>query len=234
MFLPEVVYDRFYKPLISKALMEVYGTVRLTCDEHSVKAIFPDVAEANNRHLSTNASKRDFLSCISERLSHMFRYIHQHDQQAKHMFLFTLKVPGVPHIPSIDWASISNENFCICLRYPSDNVLSCGHSLCDNCIRLIGEQWIDADSAVDDQYLVKECPLCGKGNLLVGLRPPTAGIRLLTLDGGGVRGKISIMILKMMEEKLHNLWRLQDMFDVAFGTSVGEYLQFYSRRCLTD
>jgi uncharacterized protein len=53
--------------------------------------------------------------------------------------------------------------------------------------------------------------------------------RILTLDGGGVRGIVSIAFMKEMETQLrkatgHNALVLSDVFDMVAGTSVGSML----------
>ena len=118
----------------------------------------------------------------------------------------------------IDWTRIRNTGFCPCLQRPPENVLTCGHALCDVCVRNFGTE----NTTFDSQYIIETCILCRRGKLMIGLKPLTAGTRVLSLDGGGVRGKISIMILSMLQGHLGNIWRLQDLFDVAYGTSVGK------------
>ncbi|KAK5128199.1 hypothetical protein LTR08_004067 [Meristemomyces frigidus] len=58
--------------------------------------------------------------------------------------------------------------------------------------------------------------------LPVRLIPPTAGIRLLALDGGGVRGIIPLVLLQNLEGSLHK-WNipLSETFDFVCGTSAG-------------
>ncbi|KAK3708056.1 hypothetical protein LTR37_011749 [Vermiconidia calcicola] len=69
------------------------------------------------------------------------------------------------------------------------------------------------------------CPLCGIRNdrASVQLEPPTAGIRILSLDGGGVRGIIPLVFLRRIEERLQELeMPLSENFDLVCGTSAGE------------
>ena len=57
---------------------------------------------------------------------------------------------------------------------------------------------------------------------MIGLRPFTAGSRILSIDGGGTRGVIAIGIMDLLQSILGTAWRIQDLFDVAYGTSVGK------------
>ena len=56
---------------------------------------------------------------------------------------------------------------------------------------------------------------------MVGLRPLTAGLRILSIDGGGTRGVIAIGIMDLLQSILGDVWRIQDLFDIAYSTSVG-------------
>ena len=119
----------------------------------------------------------------------------------------------------VDWAQIkSNETCLCCLRRMPENTLSCGHAICEVCVRNIGHE----TSAFDCQYRIDACKLCHAGKLLVGLRPFTAGLRLLSVDGGGTLGVIAIGFMDVLQGVLGSVWRIQDLFDVAYGTSVGK------------
>ena len=52
-------------------------------------------------------------------------------------------------------------------------------------------------------------------------RPPTAGVGLLSLDGGGVRGIVQTEILRMLEEKIGLPIPIQEHFQLAAGVSAG-------------
>ena len=118
----------------------------------------------------------------------------------------------------VNWTRIKNTEFCFCFQRPPENVLTCSHALCDTCVRNFGAEY----KTFDGQYCIPACPFCQQGELTVGLKPFTAGLRLLSLDGGGVRGKITVLILKMLQATLGDELMLQDLFDVVYGTSVGE------------
>lgn len=70
-----------------------------------------------------------------------------------------------------------------------------------------------------------KCPFCGIKNECspIGLIPPTAGIRVLSLDGGGMRGIIELIFLHRIEEVLDEIQiPVLDNFDFACGTSAGK------------
>ena len=69
--------------------------------------------------------------------------------------------------------------------------------------------------------------LCGEQNhrLVISLMPPTDGIRLLSLDGGGVRGVVPLVYLEFLQDRLAELQvPLRDIFDFVCGTSAGKSL----------
>jgi predicted acylesterase/phospholipase RssA len=53
------------------------------------------------------------------------------------------------------------------------------------------------------------------------IKPPTAGTRILSLDGGGVRGIVELTILQQIERELGGGLYIQDFFDLIVGTSTG-------------
>ncbi|KAK0866001.1 hypothetical protein LTR87_015181 [Friedmanniomyces endolithicus] len=58
-------------------------------------------------------------------------------------------------------------------------------------------------------------------HLLIRLKPPTAGVRVLSVDGGGVRGIIPLEFLHLLQRSFGSSCRIQDLFDLALGTSAG-------------
>lgn len=53
--------------------------------------------------------------------------------------------------------------------------------------------------------------------------PPTAGIRMLSIDGGGVRGVIPLVFLQQLDRTLAPLGcAIKDHFDFVCGTSAGK------------
>lgn len=115
----------------------------------------------------------------------------------------------------------TNKTCLVCLLRMPERVLSCGHSICEVDIRAFGER-----SCHDrHNFVVHECPICGEQQDKLSFRfvPPTAGVRILALDGGGVRGIIPLLILSDVEERLGVLGcHLSEYFDLVCGTSVGK------------
>ena len=111
--------------------------------------------------------------------------------------------------------------FCCLMRF-ADKVLDCGHSICDTCIKIYGSR-----SGVEKHtFTISECVLCGKlqNGWSCQFMPPTAGVRILSLDGGGIRGVVPLVYLKSIEAHLSNFGApLQDYFDLVCGTSAGRY-----------
>lgn len=69
-----------------------------------------------------------------------------------------------------------------------------------------------------------DCLVCGKeAALLVRLKPPTAGVRIISVDGGGIRGIVPLEFLSQLQHSLGSSCRIQTLFDLALGTSAGAY-----------
>lgn len=121
----------------------------------------------------------------------------------------------------MDWLSIRSDDTCFtCLRRRQQYNLPCGHCICENCVRVFGRR------SHEDPWLfdVDSCFFCGitTSGVVVKILPPTAGIRVLTLDGGGVRGLTTLEFLRHLQDKLDLPYPVQENFDVVFGTGSGE------------
>jgi len=76
------------------------------------------------------------------------------------------------------------------------------------------------------------CVLClrswqDRGNVF-RLHPRCAGVRALTLDGGGIRGIVEIAVLEKLDAVIGLDIPLRNYFDLIMGTSTGKlpyYLQ---------
>jgi hypothetical protein len=130
---------------------------------------------------------------------------------------------------SRDWSQIRSNQTCLfCLRRkPEEHVLSCGHAICDVCPRIFG----DGAPEVDEQFTISQCILCKThGSLVTVLPPPTANLSILSIDGGGTRGVVPLEFLRAMQELIET--PLQDLFDLAVGTSSGMLSFSLSHRVL--
>jgi patatin-like phospholipase/acyl hydrolase len=72
------------------------------------------------------------------------------------------------------------------------------------------------------------CWLCweekGKHTHQIQLKPRCAGARILTLDGGGIRGIIELSVLQALHKDvgLGENFPIKNMFDLIVGTSTGK------------
>lgn len=73
-------------------------------------------------------------------------------------------------------------------------------------------------------YSLESCLLCGQSNSRApfSISPPTAGARILSLDGGGIRGIILLVMLQKLEGRLCGFGLpIRSFFDFVCGTSAG-------------
>ncbi|KAH6868994.1 acyl transferase/acyl hydrolase/lysophospholipase [Thelonectria olida] len=118
----------------------------------------------------------------------------------------------------------SDETCLCCIRRRPQYTLHCGHAICQTCVKSFHRQGgNDPDS---DPWVVQldACQICGASiqNLLIRLIPDTTRIRVLSIDGGGIRGSAPIAFLKALEDEIGiPNYQVQRHFDVKFGTSSG-------------
>lgn len=122
------------------------------------------------------------------------------------------------HELKLPWNIFRSNRTCLCcLRRKRENTLTCGHSICDVCVQIFGHKLFNAEY----QFQVDQCLLCQSGTLEVILKPPTAGVRILSIDGGGIRGVVPLEFLGMLQDLVGLDCPIQNLFDLAFGTSSG-------------
>jgi len=120
-----------------------------------------------------------------------------------------------------DWLTIRSDNTCfVCMMRRPQHGLPCGqgHVVCENCIWRFGSKsdvWT---------FEVHQCFLCRLETPGVNIKakPPTATIRLLSIDGGGARGIIPLVFLLALEEMIGLEYPVQENFHYAVGTSSGQ------------
>ena len=117
------------------------------------------------------------------------------------------------------WAPLKSHKTCLfCIHRSPETVLSCEHAICDKCIRIFGTVRGDGDT----YHEIAACLQCvHKGQAKVKIKPATAGARILSIDGGGVRGVIPLEFLKLLQDQLGPDLPLDHLFEQAFGTSSG-------------
>ncbi|KAK0631476.1 hypothetical protein B0T14DRAFT_3900 [Immersiella caudata] len=119
---------------------------------------------------------------------------------------------------------LTSQSACFCcLLEAGQHPLPCGHLLCTECVVTFGT-FDTATLAVR----MEECPIGGSACCLltrfpshVPLKPRSSGARVLSLDGGGIRGIVELEVLKSIEEALGGNLRIQLFFDLIVGTSAG-------------
>jgi hypothetical protein len=128
------------------------------------------------------------------------------------------------------WRDLRSETTCFsCLARGPEKGLPCGHAMCEICIQVFG-------CSVAESYIftLDQCPLCGARTEFSGfkthIKPPTAGIRVLSIDGGGIRGVVPLSTLRELEQTISRLaglsYPIQENFDLAYGTSSGGLVVF--------
>lgn len=128
------------------------------------------------------------------------------------------------------WTKIYSLNTCYgCLCCSPQYVLPCGHGFCEECVRDFGQREDQGSSSTF--YIHENCMLCGieAGDPIKGwpwkiyLKPKSAGVRLLSLEGGGVRGVVELEILRRLEKEIALSVPITDFFDLIVGTSIGKW-----------
>lgn len=111
--------------------------------------------------------------------------------------------------------------FC-CLFEAPEHALPCGHIICETCARIYGQ--LQAGNPTEIEMF--GCPIDGTpfgpgSTWKLYIKPKAAGVRVLTLDGGGIRGIVELEILRQIEQSLGVQIPVQAFFDLIVGTSTG-------------
>ncbi|KAH7120075.1 hypothetical protein B0J13DRAFT_532358 [Dactylonectria estremocensis] len=117
------------------------------------------------------------------------------------------------------WLSLRTRSTCLlCIQRVPQYELPCRHSICEHCVRVFGH----ASEEGPRFFAVPHCFLCGAyAGLHVRVRPPTAGVGVLCIDGGGVRGIIPTTILELLQEEIGLPIPVQEHFQLCAGVSAG-------------
>ncbi|KAM5527445.1 hypothetical protein FOXYSP1_20317 [Fusarium oxysporum f. sp. phaseoli] len=114
----------------------------------------------------------------------------------------------------------SNETCLSCIRRRPQYGFPCGHLVCQNCVRTFSPK-----SSFDPwEYVPQSCHICGQPTPGISIRlfPDTSRLRVLSIDGGGIRGSAPIGFLKAIQDGIGiPYYNVQRSFDVKFGTSSG-------------
>lgn len=112
-----------------------------------------------------------------------------------------------------------------CLFGRPEYMLPCGHIICVGCLQEFDQS--SSEWKYPGVARHEECVLCAaketKGwPYIKKYRPELAGIRVLSLDGGGVRAIIQLSILQRLEKLLDFDLPIAELFDLIVGTSAGK------------
>ena len=123
-----------------------------------------------------------------------------------------------PH--SAVWTHLQSHGTCLfCLRRKPEHRLTCGHTICDMCLVRFGSRIVGKEC----HYEISQCILCvRRGTAIAKIKPDTADVRILSIDGGGIGGVVPLEYLGLLQRALKPSLRIQDLFEEAFGTSSGK------------
>ena len=113
--------------------------------------------------------------------------------------------------------SIQSVVSCLgCLQEPPNTLLACGHAFCFRCMRDL-----TPDELLPHRLQYIRCPIHGAPQTFSPrLLPIQSGYRILSLDGGGVKGLAQLVILRHIEKKCFDVPVIY-LFDLVVGTSIG-------------
>ncbi len=111
-----------------------------------------------------------------------------------------------------------------CFGRASQVILPCRHSLCGQCFRALGRPTIaHYYEAYTKPICLSSCPLCGmtwEPDFRVRL-PPRRTCRLLDIDGGGVKGRVPLEVMRRLERGTGLKVPFFMYFDLMVGSSIG-------------
>ncbi|KAF9890703.1 hypothetical protein FE257_005569 [Aspergillus nanangensis] len=131
----------------------------------------------------------------------------------------TIRKGALRHLGA-QWPNLTLPTMCLfCLGRPAEYQRPCRHALCDTCVVVFGSPTRGAEYHHD----LSQCPLCQDVvERTIRRLPPTKQPVVLALDGGGIRGIVTLGLLQELERRLMGSMALSDIPDLTAGTSVGK------------
>jgi predicted acylesterase/phospholipase RssA len=175
--------------------------------------------------ITANSYLPQWISFLKRRLDMYEKdYLEAVDEEPE---ILTQRLASELHIEQMNYSCnklgtarpfVSHASCYGCLVNIPQHPLPCGHVLCDNCVR-------DCGTRGHGKIKLEYCPL----HTHTSFEPPWeitqkidhVGIRILSLDGGGMRGIMELEVLRAIEKALGGNIRIQSFFDLIVGTSTG-------------
>ncbi|CZR42619.1 uncharacterized protein FPRO_09922 [Fusarium proliferatum ET1] len=139
---------------------------------------------------------------------------------------------------TIRLTELQSQRTCFsCLSNCPTNMLPCArfqHGICQTCLERFARQENGGSILV-----IEHCPLgCAlrTGTWSIRIKPKNAAPRVLSLDGGGVRGIVELCVLRQIERHVGYGIAIHELFDLVVGTSTGGIvaLGVFHQRWSTD
>lgn len=158
-----------------------------------------------------------FIGLVMERFKQFYRKHIRGEQTAANIHRDTLRKY------TKQWKDLKSWRTCfVCLSRVPEKKHSCGHYICERCVTIFGMP----DKYDPQRFVLEACLLCqSQSRLEIWVLPATAGVGILAIDGGGIRGVVPIMILRRQQEILKNSFGVdmppQEAYHLVVGISSG-------------
>ena len=153
--------------------------------------------DANSPLAAPDRVLRDqMVSYVARRFICGWDAMREHGLNAARLHKTTLESASTRPVFSV----IHSNTFCTyCLTCRPEHVFKCRHAVCDRCVERFGTR----RTSEEYTYEFTDCFCCGnRADLLVRLKPPTAGLRVIGMDSGGLRGIVSLEFIGILQKSL--------------------------------
>ncbi|KAI0882625.1 uncharacterized protein GGS22DRAFT_191215 [Annulohypoxylon maeteangense] len=204
--------------------------------QFSVDGTKCDIKIPGNK-ITVTGSPDDLYKPLKDRVAKKTRQLHTQlrTDEARMKRLSLSQCVSQDHLKNVaafyknmrDLETFSSHSVCFsCLDTAPNNHLPCGHVICTACVLDIVAASPNIDGPFANGFVqLHHCPLGRHGKKWdepwVGVvKPDQAGVRIMSLDGGGIRGIIELELMKKIQTRLCGV-PIRDCFDLIVGTSVG-------------